>query len=361
MDNYYLMSNKKTFIGKNINSLYKNEKVKETWVTFEQVKNRPELNDDNLKKPSYQGALLEEKYQSMVNEYMNNSNLFKLKNKIIVGCLNKNLYLIDGQHRLEMAKILKDRNNTINDEFVFCWYQCDNEEEMKELFNSLNKDSIKNKFYINNEDFKNIVIEEFITKLKTNYKTSFSKSKKEFGYIKCIEEFISELKEINFFERFKYSQDAFDNIVKMNEQFFKENNYKMLIEQYSDAIFYKDEQPHINNGIIFTLKRNNFIQYISNKNSSPMHKSKTQKKKIARTIRNKVWYNYFGESIIGNCQVTFCNDKLDSKQKNGWECGHIISEYNGGKVSTSNLRPICGICNKDMGRQNWIDYDINSS
>ena len=34
MDNYYLMSNKKTFIGKNINSLYKNEKVKETWVSF---------------------------------------------------------------------------------------------------------------------------------------------------------------------------------------------------------------------------------------------------------------------------------------------------------------------------------------
>lgn len=350
------MSNKKTFIGKNINSLYKNEKVKETWVTFEQVKNRPELNDDNLKKPSYQGALLEEKYQSMVSEYLDNSNLFKLKNKIIVGCLNKNWYLIDGQHRLEMAKILKDRNN-INDEFVFCWYQCDNEEEMKQLFNSLNKDSIKNEFYINNEDFKNIVIEEFITKLKENYKTSFSRSKKQYGYIKCIEEFINELKEIEYFEKFKYSQAAYENIVNMNEKFFKDCNYKILIDHNADALFYKDEQPHINNGIIFTLKRNNFIQYISSKKSEPLHKSKTQKKTISRTMRNKVWSKHFGESVTGICQVSSCNNKLDSKQKNGWECGHIISDYNEGKIILSNLRPICAECNRDMGRQNWIDYD----
>ena len=356
LDIYYLMSNKKNFIGKNINSLYKNEKVKETWVTFEQVKNRPELNDDNLKKPSYQGALLEEKYQSMVAEYLDNSNLFKLKNKIIVGCLNKNWYLIDGQHRLEMAKILKDRNN-INDEFVFCWYQCENEEEMKQLFNSLNKDSIKNEFYIDNEDFKNIVIEEFITKLKENYKTSFSRSKKQYGYIKCIEEFIDELKEIEYFEKFKYSQSAFDHIIKMNEQFYKQYNYKMLIDQHADALFYKDEQPHINSGIIFTLKRNNFIQYISDKKSEPLHKSKTQKKTISRTMRNKVWNKHFGESVDGICLVSFCNNKLDSKQKNGWECGHIISDYNDGKVILSNLRPICAECNRDMGRQNWIDYD----
>ena len=54
---------------------------------------------------------------------------------------------------------------------------------------------------------------------------------------------------------------------------------------------------------------------------------------------------------------SFCNNKLDSKQKNGWECGHIISDYNDGKVILSNLRPICAECNRDMGRQNWIDYD----
>ena len=31
---------------------------------------------------------------------------------------------------------------------------CDNELEMRELFNTVNKDSIKNTFYIDNNDFK---------------------------------------------------------------------------------------------------------------------------------------------------------------------------------------------------------------
>ena len=40
-----------------------------------------------------------------------------------------------------------------------------------------------------------------------------------------------------------------------------------------------------------------------------------------------------------------------------FECGHIISDYNKGKISLDNLRPICSSCNKSMGRQNWDDFE----
>ena len=39
-----------------------------------------------------------------------------------------------------------------------------------------------------------------------------------------------------------------------------------------------------------------------------------------------------------------------------WECGHIISEANGGNLDTDNLKPICSGCNKSMGSKNMDDY-----
>ena len=39
-----------------------------------------------------------------------------------------------------------------------------------------------------------------------------------------------------------------------------------------------------------------------------------------------------------------------------WECGHIISDKDGGDLSISNLRPLCSTCNKSMGARNMKDY-----
>ena len=43
--------------------------------------------------------------------------------------------------------------------------------------------------------------------------------------------------------------------------------------------------------------------------------------------------------------------------KNGFQCGHIISEYNGGVTEVTNMRPICPGCNQSMGKTNWGDWD----
>ena len=49
---------------------------------------------------------------------------------------------------------------------------------MKELFISINKDSYKNQWFINSDDFKQIKIIEFIKELNTYYKDFFAKKKK---------------------------------------------------------------------------------------------------------------------------------------------------------------------------------------
>jgi hypothetical protein len=39
-----------------------------------------------------------------------------------------------------------------------------------------------------------------------------------------------------------------------------------------------------------------------------------------------------------------------------FECGHVISEKNGGNVTLDNLRPICSSCNKSMGVMNLEEF-----
>ena len=41
--------------------------------------------------------------------------------------------------------------------------------------------------------------------------------------------------------------------------------------------------------------------------------------------------------------------------KGGYQCGHIISEYNGGATEPFNMRPICSGCNQGMGNMYSID------
>ena len=79
----------------------------------------------------------------------------------------------------------------------------------------------------------------------------------------------------------------------------------------------------------------------------------TRKKAIPKVVREKVWRIYMGE-YSGKGKCLCCNHtELTSFQ---FECGHVISEYNGGDLNIENLRPICSLCNKSMGKINMIDY-----
>lgn len=65
--------------------------------------------------------------------------------------------------------------------------------------------------------------------------------------------------------------------------------YKVLFSN-NDKIFYKEEHNIVNNGIVFTLKNNNFIDYLLNRNTIPHHKFKKEKKKIKkRGLDKRIW------------------------------------------------------------------------
>ena len=79
----------------------------------------------------------------------------------------------------------------------------------------------------------------------------------------------------------------------------------------------------------------------------------TRKKAIPKVVRQNVWNTYIGE-YSGKGKCFCCNyTELTSFQ---FECGHVISEYNGGDVNIANLRPICSLCNKSIGKKNMVEY-----
>ena len=79
---------------------------------------------------------------------------------------------------------------------------------------------------------------------------------------------------------------------------------------------------------------------------------KKTKEKIPASVKNTLWSEHFKNSIQGNCQC--CKTEVISK--NNFDCGHIISEKNGGKVHLDNLKPICRSCNSSMGTTNMNDF-----
>ena len=326
----------------------------QTNVTFEDIFNSPKM--ENIRKPNYQGSLVEDKIERMAEEYLRNPLLLKFKNHIIIGCLKNNWYIIDGQHRLEMAKVLYN-DHGVNDNLVFCWYVCDNEDVMKDIFKSVNIDSLKNQYYVSDNDIKQIIKEEFTGKLKEYHKRHFALRKTETGHLKTIEEFVIELDDINFFENFSNSQEAYEFLKKENNDFYDINRYSINLEK-NPTIYYAPEKKVMNENVIFSLKRNNFVEWLGDKTKDPYHNTRSIKANITGYKRNAVWSREFGENENGICPISFCNNELKKGIKNGFQCGHIQSEYNGGITDVINLRPICPGCNQSMGKTNWGDWDI---
>ena len=102
--------------------------------------------------------------------------------------------------------------------------------------------------------------------------------------------------------------------------------------------------------------------------TEPIVKQKSESKpeikkklKIAPHIRFQVWKHYIGDKIIAKC---FCCNQEDITPFTNYKTfhtGHIISEYNGGKILLENLLPICGDCNRVMGTTNWDEYVMTNN
>jgi hypothetical protein len=139
----------------------------------------------------------------------------------------------------------------------------------------------------------------------------------------------SKLELIPFFEKLIKKYEKYDKLSKkMSKLTVKEPEKNEVVIKKEN----KTKEPETNEVVI--------------------KKEKKTKEKIPASVKNTLWSKHFDNSIQGNCQC--CKTEVISK--NNFDCGHIISEKNGGSVHLDNLKPICRSCNSSMGTTNMNDF-----
>ena len=342
----------KNYPGKKLNVCGDSTNVRKI-IKFRDIYRRMNKPVPDFVKPEFQGALLEEKYLSMVDCYKRNPENLHLKDIITVIELNGVLYIIDGQHRIEMVCKLFVLNPKIDDYLIFCYRKVSNMTEARELFDEINRDSHKNKLYIESPQFVKICADQLKSEIKTMFGFLFRKRSSKNSRIKTLDDLIRELLEINFISVEDDPHELYNKLMEYNTRFYNDFNYKFILDKVPNA-FYKVEMPSINNGFVMSIKGNNFINYLENNgNIKPEQDLKKTKSRITRGLRLAVWNKEFSYEEKGYCPIPFCMNLLT---QNSFHCGHVISEYNGGPTRLSNLRPLCRECNLSMGSRNWDDW-----
>jgi 5-methylcytosine-specific restriction endonuclease McrA len=308
------------------------------------------IDNNYIKTPIFQSVINEDKVNEMIFSYKNNPEFFNFKNKIVLCYIpssENNIYIMDGQHRIEMIKELHNLNY---DDFIYiCCYIIQDEEKVKLLYDELNKDSYKNMNYVFLDDFSKELHNKFVDYLRTNYLFYFEKKQKRDAYRKTITEFLNDVEDKNYLLKFNSFNDLKEDFENANFTYNYLIKYKVMFAN-NDKIFYKDEHDCVSNGIVFTLRNNNFTDYLLNRNITPHHKFKKEKKRITKKLKKEVWIKEFGNKKEGKCPYKSCKNIIYEKD---YSCGHVISEYNGGETTIKNLRPMCYGCNNKLGKRNW--------
>jgi hypothetical protein len=323
--------------------------------------NNRDLN--NFHTPEFQADLDETKIQEMVDSFRTCRNhfisqmLLTIANVQIAG--EEINYIMDGQHRMEMIKILYEKYGE-NLEVFLAIHILNDEIMLRHLFDNLNKDSTKHATYVKLPIFKKQSIDHFRKAISSQYIGCYEKTKKQNSHIKTINELIEDLEQHNFFSNYFHLTTP-ELVAMLNNRHIEYINYIGYLENvYNNASqYYSDEQTMIKDhkNVMF-FKNNNFVEYVCNSEDMQHFYNKNVRKGISADLRKKVWKNQFGNKTSGTCPIIGCNHLLSSIDKRGFQCGHIISVKNGGKEELSNLRPICADCNSKMGSTNWDDFVI---
>lgn len=330
-----------------------------TFQNITDIMNNKDLN--NFETPPFQADLDDDKIQEMVDAFRTCKSHFLSQLLLTIAHIKiageeKN-YIMDGQHRMEMIKILYEKYGE-NMQVILAIHIVNNEDILKQLFDTLNKDSTKNLTYVKLPIFLKQSVDQFRKALTLKYVNCYEKKKKQSSHIKTVNELIEELDQNDFFSSNVHLTTS-ELLSKIDSDHIIFLNYIKYLEQVCKPTthYYKDEETMIKEckNVIF-FKNNNFVQFVCYTENPTHHFTKNTRTGISSTLRKKVWESQYGSKTTGICPIVGCNQMLSSKIKNGYQCGHITSVKNGGKNEPSNLRPICANCNSKMSSTNWDTF-----
>lgn len=268
-------------------------------------------------------------------------------------------WLIDGQHRLAAMETLYD-NHGHNIETYVLIVNVDTDKELKLNYEMINKNTPLPDFSL----FENIdkkIPESVAIDFQLLYPKIWAKNSRSrrphifFNYFQETLAYIcdqaniddsEELKKIltNYNEKLsKWDANVFQNSYKVNESMYKtakEQGFYLGLFSY---------QPSEEYGFQWAKK---IVEEYTGKIIKSTS-SYSKKKKIPKKVKNDSWDLYVGKNVATTKCICCKTSEIEGKD---FVAGHIISEYNGGKVEVDNLLPICQPCNSSMGVTNMEDY-----
>jgi hypothetical protein len=290
-----------------------------------------------LLRPPYQADLDDTKVKDMIQSYEKNKEFGFFKNTIVVAVRmagQKCLYLVDGQHRVEMCK-----QRSIDYPFQVLFYSIFTDDEMRELFREINYDSYKNLTYVSLGADTARLVDDFMDHYKEK---PFTKKKGE-SRLYTLKGFTDALS--TYIQRFTDLPSLLESIEEKQIDF---------IQKVDFTHSYAEEKECIQSQCILPLKECNFIDFLLN-HAEPEYKGKgkTISKTIPLSLKKTVWNHWIGMNI-GEAKCPVC--KISLIYQMSFHCGHILAKSNGGSNTVDNLKPICQSCNSSMGNQNMNDF-----
>ena len=316
------------------------------------------LLDLEIQIPEIQRIIDTNKVKDIVDyqiEYKKKYNKFNFMGVISIHILiDKGYFLIDGQHRYESAKKLHELGHdiAITVEFI----EVNQREELENNYKILNLNTELPDFP---DDIEKNIPEEAARHFQSQYPTIWSKnsrSRKPHIYFNFFQEALGDLtKELNI----KSSKDLIELVENKNNKYKKwsHGSFKVsekILNKCHDENFYLGLHKHESN----ERPSYDWVREIIHEETGVNLKKRVKlgKKKIPKTIKNDSWKKYIGNEIgVTKC---FCCNTVEISQSN-FEAGHIISEFNDGSITVDNILPICGTCNRSMGKTNMDEFIEN--
>lgn len=315
----------------------------------------------NIHKPNIQRIIDNDKVNHIV-EYQ----LSHIKNKtypnffgtINIHKLDKDLYLVDGQHRFESSKKLLNQyshNIDLTCEFV----TVDTMDELITNYNIINKNTPLPDFPENID--KNIpenvgkYFKEKYPNNKYKYWSDKSRTKRPLIYFNFFQESLAfltdKLKIKNEDELIQIVEEYNQNLLNYSKDKFDKDVKDHMYQKALDNKFMLGLFKHESNSDYGYKWVSNIIRYQTGEIIKPDKVAK--KRRIPKKVRDDLWDKYIGNTIAETSCIVCNNSQISSRN---FDAGHIISEYNGGSEDSNNLLPICKGCNLSMGTTNMNEY-----
>ena len=282
----------------------------------------------NTKTPDCQRDLSNDRVNEIINNVSIKPEIVHRMSPIIICELDNDWFIIDGQHRYSAFVKLKLELITVQ------IIKVNSDDELKELFVEINQNTPLPLNWLNLPTHQKRQHKKLLKNIREMWGNVLSDANKPRQ---------PQIKKKDF-EDILISSPlvTFEHIVQLNDIFKKLTSDKSKFERKD---FYLSQSKNLKDDINRLLNGKEVVMGFGD----------AKKKKIPKTLKTEVWRNEFGSLSIGEskCTIDICKTLINLAD---YDCGHVISESNGGATNLTNLRPICHSCNCSMGSKNWDDF-----